>query len=121
MGKPDMELEKGKMIPKSIADEDTLRNPGKHRKKIRLKPACLPQALLSLSSMSAEWIPKCSNNGLPQFKANSLITIGLAGAQQQIICNESFMLQNLPVCGKSFEEMMHKVDSTKWCNLTEFI
>uniref|UniRef100_A0A2D4Q8D2 Receptor activity-modifying protein 3 n=1 Tax=Micrurus surinamensis TaxID=129470 RepID=A0A2D4Q8D2_MICSU len=53
--------------------------------------------------------------------ANSLITIGLAGTQQQIICNESFMLQNLPVCGKSFEEMMHKVNSTKWCNLTEFI
>ncbi|XP_070623225.1 receptor activity-modifying protein 3 isoform X2 [Erythrolamprus reginae] len=52
---------------------------------------------------------------------NSPITIGLADAQQQIICNESSMLQNLPVCGKSFEEMMHKVDSTKWCNLREFI
>ncbi|XP_063160283.1 receptor activity-modifying protein 3 isoform X1 [Candoia aspera] len=53
--------------------------------------------------------------------ANNLMTIGLAGAQQRFICNESLMLQNLPVCGKSFEEMMHKVDSKKWCNLTEFI
>lgn len=43
------------------------------------------------------------------------------GAQQRIVCNESLMLQNLPGCGKSFEEMMHKVDSKKWCNLTEFI
>lgn len=52
---------------------------------------------------------------------NGLMTIGLAGAQQRIVCNESLMLQNLPGCGKSFEEMMHKVDSKKWCNLTEFI
>lgn len=43
------------------------------------------------------------------------------GAQQGIVCNESLMLQKLPVCGKSFEEMMRKVDSRKWCNLTEFI
>ncbi|XP_048366429.1 uncharacterized protein LOC125440607 [Sphaerodactylus townsendi] len=52
---------------------------------------------------------------------NGLMTIGLAGAQQRVVCNESLMLQKLPVCGKSFEEMMHKVDSQKWCNLTEFI
>ncbi|XP_044309712.1 receptor activity-modifying protein 3 [Varanus komodoensis] len=52
---------------------------------------------------------------------NGLMTIGLAGAQQGIVCNESLMLQNLPMCGKSFEEMMQKVDSQKWCNLTEFI
>ncbi|XP_077784259.1 receptor activity-modifying protein 3 isoform X2 [Podarcis muralis] len=52
---------------------------------------------------------------------NGLLTIGLAGAQQGVICNESLMLQNLPLCGKSFQEMMRKVDSSKWCNLTEFI
>ncbi|XP_060637525.2 receptor activity-modifying protein 3 [Anolis sagrei] len=52
---------------------------------------------------------------------HGIITIGLTGAQERSICNESLMLQNLPVCGKSFEEMMHKLDSKKWCNLTEFI
>ncbi|XP_072859671.1 receptor activity-modifying protein 3 [Pogona vitticeps] len=52
---------------------------------------------------------------------NGLMAIGFPGAKQGIVCNESFMLQNLPVCGKSFEEMMYKVDSKKWCNLTEFI
>ncbi|NXS02847.1 RAMP3 protein, partial [Oxylabes madagascariensis] len=44
------------------------------------------------------------------------------GARQQTeLCNESLMLEKLPACGKSFEEMMKKVDSKKWCNLTEFI
>ncbi|XP_053115268.1 receptor activity-modifying protein 3 isoform X2 [Hemicordylus capensis] len=52
---------------------------------------------------------------------NGLMTIGLAGAHQRHVCNESLLLQNLPMCGKSFEEMMHRVDSKKWCNLTEFI
>uniref|UniRef100_A0A8C3XR91 Receptor activity-modifying protein 3 n=1 Tax=Chelydra serpentina TaxID=8475 RepID=A0A8C3XR91_CHESE len=41
--------------------------------------------------------------------------------QPVIVCNESLMLEKLPRCGKSFEEMMKKVDSKKWCNLTEFI
>ncbi|XP_005300450.2 receptor activity-modifying protein 3 isoform X5 [Chrysemys picta bellii] len=53
---------------------------------------------------------------------NGLMTLGFTGAHQQVIvCNESLMLEKLPRCGKSFEEMMKKVDSKKWCNLTEFI
>ncbi|XP_063260854.1 receptor activity-modifying protein 3 isoform X2 [Prinia subflava] len=53
---------------------------------------------------------------------NGLMTLGFAGAHQQTeLCNESLMLEKLPTCGKSFEEMMKKVDSKKWCNLTEFI
>ncbi|XP_047904962.1 receptor activity-modifying protein 3 isoform X2 [Anser cygnoides] len=53
---------------------------------------------------------------------NGLMTLGLAGAHQQTkVCNESLMLEKLPACGKFFEEMMKKVDSKKWCNLTEFI
>ncbi|XP_014452888.1 receptor activity-modifying protein 3 [Alligator mississippiensis] len=53
---------------------------------------------------------------------NHLMTLGLGGARHQaIVCNESLMLEKLPTCGKSFEEMMKKVDSKKWCNLTEFI
>ncbi|CAM4513689.1 receptor activity-modifying protein 3 isoform X2 [Lepidochelys kempii] len=53
---------------------------------------------------------------------NGLMTLGLTGARQKVIvCNESLMLEKLPRCGKSFEEMMKKVDSKKWCNLTEFI
>ncbi|XP_062813373.1 receptor activity-modifying protein 3 isoform X5 [Anolis carolinensis] len=40
---------------------------------------------------------------------NGIMTIGLTGAQEVSICNESLMLQNLPECGKYFEEMMHKV------------
>ncbi|XP_057223465.1 receptor activity-modifying protein 3 isoform X2 [Malurus melanocephalus] len=53
---------------------------------------------------------------------NGLMALGFAGARQQTeLCNESLMLEKLPACGKSFEEMMKKVDSKKWCNLTEFI
>ncbi|XP_054129746.1 receptor activity-modifying protein 3 isoform X1 [Melozone crissalis] len=53
---------------------------------------------------------------------NGLMTLGFAGARQQSeLCNESLMLEKLPACGKSFEEMMKRVDSKKWCNLTEFI
>ncbi|XP_039926157.1 receptor activity-modifying protein 3 isoform X1 [Hirundo rustica] len=53
---------------------------------------------------------------------NGLMTLGFAGVCQQTeLCNESLMLEKLPACGKSFEEMMKKVDSRKWCNLTEFI
>ncbi|KAJ7416698.1 hypothetical protein BTVI_35048 [Pitangus sulphuratus] len=53
---------------------------------------------------------------------NGLMTLGFAGARQRTdLCNESLMLEKLPACGKSFEEMMKKVDSKKWCNLTEFI
>ncbi|XP_074726061.1 receptor activity-modifying protein 3 isoform X2 [Strix uralensis] len=55
-------------------------------------------------------------------QVNGLMTLGFAGACQQTnLCNESLMLEKLPACGKSFEEMMKKVDSKKWCNLTEFI
>ncbi|XP_074002689.1 receptor activity-modifying protein 3 isoform X1 [Numenius arquata] len=51
-----------------------------------------------------------------------LMMLGFAGARQQTnLCNESLMLEKLPACGKSFEEMMKKVDSKKWCNLTDFI
>ncbi|XP_074939892.1 receptor activity-modifying protein 3 isoform X3 [Phalacrocorax aristotelis] len=53
---------------------------------------------------------------------NGLMTLGFAGAHQETnLCNESLMLEKLPACGKSFEEMMKKVDSKNWCNLTEFI
>ncbi|XP_062813372.1 receptor activity-modifying protein 3 isoform X4 [Anolis carolinensis] len=52
---------------------------------------------------------------------NGIMTIGLTGAQEVSICNESLMLQNLPECGKYFEEMMHKVDSKKWCDIKEFV
>uniref|UniRef100_A0A674GA25 Receptor activity-modifying protein 3 n=2 Tax=Taeniopygia guttata TaxID=59729 RepID=A0A674GA25_TAEGU len=53
---------------------------------------------------------------------NGLMTLGFAGVRQQTeLCNESLMLEKLPACGKYFEEMMKKVDSKKWCNLTEFI
>ncbi|KAM6282218.1 receptor activity-modifying protein 3 isoform 3-T3 [Porphyrio hochstetteri] len=46
----------------------------------------------------------------------------LWGARQQTnLCDESLMLEKLPACGKSFEEMMKKVDTKRWCNLTEFI
>ncbi|RMC05581.1 hypothetical protein DUI87_17666 [Hirundo rustica rustica] len=55
-------------------------------------------------------------------EVNGLMTLGFAGVCQQTeLCNESLMLEKLPACGKSFEEMMKKVDSRKWCNLTEFI
>ncbi|XP_030887216.1 receptor activity-modifying protein 3 isoform X1 [Leptonychotes weddellii] len=36
-------------------------------------------------------------------------------------CNETRMLEKLPLCGKAFADMMHKVDVWKWCNLSEFI
>ncbi|KAL2308072.1 hypothetical protein Nmel_001071 [Mimus melanotis] len=57
-----------------------------------------------------------------RYRVNGLMTLGFAGARQQTeLCNESLMLEKLPACGKFFEEMMKKVDSKKWCNLTEFI
>ncbi|XP_051466205.1 receptor activity-modifying protein 3-like [Apus apus] len=53
---------------------------------------------------------------------NGLTMLGFAGAHEQTnLCNEFLMLEKLPACGKSFEDMMKKVDSEKWCNLTEFI
>ncbi|XP_003229903.2 receptor activity-modifying protein 3 isoform X2 [Anolis carolinensis] len=57
----------------------------------------------------------------PTLQVNGIMTIGLTGAQEVSICNESLMLQNLPECGKYFEEMMHKVDSKKWCDIKEFV
>ncbi|EAW61049.1 receptor (calcitonin) activity modifying protein 3, isoform CRA_b [Homo sapiens] len=36
-------------------------------------------------------------------------------------CNETGMLERLPLCGKAFADMMGKVDVWKWCNLSEFI
>lgn len=36
-------------------------------------------------------------------------------------CNETRMLEKLPLCGKAFADRMHKVDVWKWCNLSEFI
>nr|AJE28214.1 receptor activity modifying protein 3 [Castor fiber] len=36
-------------------------------------------------------------------------------------CNETEMLQRLPLCGKAFADMMHKVDVWKWCDLPEFV
>ncbi|KAJ7322732.1 hypothetical protein JRQ81_019019 [Phrynocephalus forsythii] len=81
--------------------------------------AVLPSALQTFSmDIHGSWLAQLFVLGL---WFNSLILIGLSGAKQGIVCNESFMLQNLPVCGKSFEEMMYKVDTKKWCNLTEFI
>ncbi|XP_050748444.1 receptor activity-modifying protein 3 isoform X3 [Gymnogyps californianus] len=68
--------------------------------------------------------PGCRRRQLPVLLlwVNGLMTLGFAGARQHTnLCNESLMLEKLPACGKSFEEMMKKVDSKKWCNLTEFI
>uniref|UniRef100_A0A8C3B8H9 Receptor activity-modifying protein 3 n=1 Tax=Cairina moschata TaxID=8855 RepID=A0A8C3B8H9_CAIMO len=73
--------------------------------------------------------PGCCRRHLPVLLlwVNGLMTLGLAGEglagahQQTRPCNESLMLEKLPACGKFFEEMMKKVDSKKWCNLTEFI
>nr|XP_027307097.1 receptor activity-modifying protein 3 isoform X1 [Anas platyrhynchos] len=73
--------------------------------------------------------PGCCRRHLPVLLlwVNGLMTLGLAGEglagahQQTRPCNESLMLEKLPACGKYFEEMMKKVDSKKWCNLTEFI
>uniref|UniRef100_A0A8C3P8B8 Receptor activity-modifying protein 3 n=2 Tax=Emydidae TaxID=8476 RepID=A0A8C3P8B8_CHRPI len=68
--------------------------------------------------------PGCSYCGMEThaFWLVQLFLFALWGAHQQVIvCNESLMLEKLPRCGKSFEEMMKKVDSKKWCNLTEFI
>ncbi|XP_034617186.1 receptor activity-modifying protein 3 isoform X2 [Trachemys scripta elegans] len=68
--------------------------------------------------------PGCSYCGMEThaFWLVQLFLFTLWGAHQQVIvCNESLMLEKLPRCGKSFEEMMKKVDSKKWCNLTEFI
>ncbi|XP_054847553.1 receptor activity-modifying protein 3 [Eublepharis macularius] len=87
---------------------------------------CSSQKLLAAFSASKRLGMEMPTSGWVQLFllalwVNGLMTIGLAGAQQGIVCNESLMLQKLPVCGKSFEEMMRKVDSRKWCNLTEFI
>ncbi|XP_030060125.1 receptor activity-modifying protein 3 [Microcaecilia unicolor] len=38
-----------------------------------------------------------------------------------LACNETLMLQRLPICGQEFEDSMKKLDTKKWCNLTEFI
>ncbi|XP_063014830.1 receptor activity-modifying protein 3 isoform X2 [Melospiza melodia melodia] len=67
-------------------------------------------------------ISETSSSAGRQLFVNGLMTLGFAGARQQSeLCNESLMLEKLPACGKSFEEMMKRVDSKKWCNLTEFI
>ncbi|XP_027692859.1 receptor activity-modifying protein 3 [Vombatus ursinus] len=51
-----------------------------------------------------------------------LFLVLLWGACQRTSgCNETLMLERLPACGKAFEEMMRKVDTKNWCNLTEFI
>ncbi|XP_078544299.1 receptor activity-modifying protein 3 isoform X2 [Lissotriton helveticus] len=54
---------------------------------------------------------------------SGLVTTGIPGFGQpgKRNCNETLMLERLPICGKKFEDMMKKLDSTKWCNLTEFI
>uniref|UniRef100_A0A0D9RT79 Receptor activity-modifying protein 3 n=1 Tax=Chlorocebus sabaeus TaxID=60711 RepID=A0A0D9RT79_CHLSB len=36
-------------------------------------------------------------------------------------CNETGLLERLPLCGKAFADMMGKLDVWKWCNLSEFI
>ncbi|PNI43837.1 RAMP3 isoform 2 [Pan troglodytes] len=36
-------------------------------------------------------------------------------------CNETGMLERLPLCGKAFADKMGKVDVWKRCNLSEFI
>ncbi|XP_064908205.1 receptor activity-modifying protein 3 isoform X2 [Columba livia] len=58
----------------------------------------------------------------PGYRRRQLPVLLLCGACQRTnVCNESLMLEKLPACGKFFEDMMKKVDSKKWCNLTEFI
>ncbi|XP_029445337.1 receptor activity-modifying protein 3 isoform X2 [Rhinatrema bivittatum] len=39
----------------------------------------------------------------------------------RLVCNETLMLQRLPLCGEEFEDLMKRLDTKKWCNLTEFI
>lgn len=36
-------------------------------------------------------------------------------------CNETRMLEKLPLCGKAFADMMRTLDAWKRCNLSEFI
>ncbi|XP_075442550.1 receptor activity-modifying protein 3 [Ascaphus truei] len=52
-----------------------------------------------------------------------LLVSVVCGVQQQPRpkCNETLMSERLPACGKQFEVMMKKVNSSLWCNLTEFI
>ncbi|XP_074842123.1 receptor activity-modifying protein 3 isoform X2 [Carettochelys insculpta] len=87
------------------------------------------QTCRPLSSPCGRFAPEASAAGgscggmeRHAFRLGQLFCFALWGAHQPvIICNESLMLEKLPTCGKSFEEMMRKVDSKKWCNLTEFI
>ncbi|XP_069469444.1 receptor activity-modifying protein 3 isoform X1 [Ambystoma mexicanum] len=54
---------------------------------------------------------------------SGLVTTGTPDSRLpgKLHCNESLMLERLPVCGKRFEDMMRTLGAQKWCNLTEFI
>uniref|UniRef100_A0A8D0KDJ7 Receptor activity-modifying protein 3 n=1 Tax=Salvator merianae TaxID=96440 RepID=A0A8D0KDJ7_SALMN len=121
-----------KFLPRARCCGMTSRFPGGGvtEQRFRVGPGLLPkcfflapdvcgvsfQSLLALLPVRAR-----SRMELHAFWLLQLFFCLLWGAQQGLVCNESLMLQNLPLCGKSFEEMMQKVDSKKWCNLTEFI
>ncbi|XP_012502359.1 PREDICTED: receptor activity-modifying protein 3 [Propithecus coquereli] len=50
-----------------------------------------------------------------------LLLLLCGGCLQAGGCNETGMLERLPLCGKAFADLMRKVDVWKWCNLSEFI
>ncbi|KAM5187836.1 receptor activity-modifying protein 3 isoform 1-T1 [Callospermophilus lateralis] len=50
-----------------------------------------------------------------------LLLLLCGGCARVCGCNETRMLERLPLCGKAFADMMQKVDVWKWCNLSEFI
>uniref|UniRef100_A0A8C3YBC9 Receptor activity-modifying protein 3 n=1 Tax=Catagonus wagneri TaxID=51154 RepID=A0A8C3YBC9_9CETA len=58
----------------------------------------------------------------PQLLPLLLLLLLLCGACPPVSgCNEKRMLAMLPRCGRTFAEMMKKVEVWKWCNLSEFI
>ncbi|CAN2390012.1 cross-receptor inhibition within G-protein coupled receptor heterodimer, partial [Pristimantis euphronides] len=36
-------------------------------------------------------------------------------------CNETILIESLPVCGDLFEMLIMKVEQSQWCNLTQII
>ncbi|XP_056376239.1 receptor activity-modifying protein 3-like isoform X2 [Hyla sarda] len=45
-----------------------------------------------------------------------------SGLQHPVLnCNETVMMDSLPICGDLFEMLMIKVDPSQWCNLTKII
>ncbi|XP_045875982.1 receptor activity-modifying protein 3 [Meles meles] len=57
----------------------------------------------------------------PQFRLLLLLLLLCGGCPPAGGCNETRMLEKLPLCGKAFADMMRTVDVWKRCNLSEFI